>query len=53
MWNIKMVQMNLFTKQTHVVNQRGKEGRGINEEFGTNRYTLLYIKDIQQGSTIK
>ena len=47
--------MNLFTKQkqTHRHKkqiygyQRGKGvGRGINEEFGINRYILLYIKQI-------
>ena len=45
--------MNLFTKQkqTHRRReqtsgyQRGKGG-GINQEFGTNRYRLLYIKQI-------
>ena len=53
MWNLKkMIQMNLFTKykQTHRLRkqsygyQRGKEGGGINWEFGINIYTLLYIK---------
>ena len=46
--------MNLFTrqKQTHrhrkqTYNyQRGKEWGKINQEFGINRYTLLYIKKI-------
>ena len=48
----KMLQVNLFTKQkqTHRLRkqtygyQRGKVGGGINDEFGINRYTLLYIK---------
>ena len=41
--------MNLFTKQkstqTHTENELmvTKEG-GINQEFGINRYTLLYVK---------
>ena len=43
--------MNLFTKQKQIYRlrkqtygyQRGKVG-GINEEFGINIYTLLYIK---------
>ena len=46
--------MNVFTKQkqTHrhrkqtYGHQRGKVGGGINLEFGINRYTLLYIKQI-------
>ena len=50
----KIIQMNLFTKQkqTHrhrkqtYCYQRGKGGGGINQEFGINRYTLLYIKQI-------
>ena len=48
-----MIQMNLFTKQKEAHRrreqiygcQRGK-GRGINCEFGINRYTLLYTKQI-------
>ena len=44
-----MTQMNLFTKQkeTHIENKlKGKFGfgEGIKQEFGMNRYTLLYIK---------
>ena len=50
----KMIQMNLFIKQkqTHRHRkkiygyQRGKGGGGINWEFGINRYTLLYIKQV-------
>ena len=46
--------MNLFTKQkqTHRHRkqtygyQRGTGDRGINQEFGINRHTLLYIKSI-------
>ena len=46
--------MNLFTKQKethrHIKQtqdyQRGKQGGGINKEFGINIYTLLYIKQI-------
>ena len=54
-WTLKkMIQMNLFTKhkQTHRHRkqtygyQRGKEVGGINLEFGINRHTLLYIKQI-------
>ena len=48
-----MIQMNLFTKpiEAHRCReqiygfQRGK-GRGINCEFGIDRYTLLYAKQI-------
>ena len=46
----KKIQMNLFTKQTHRHRkqiygyQRGKGRGGINQEFGINRYTLIYIK---------
>ena len=53
MWNLKVTQINLFTKQkqTHQQRkqtygyQRGK-GVGINWEFGINIYTLAYIKQI-------
>ena len=49
-----MIQMNLFTKwkQTHRHReqiygyQRGKVWGGINWAFGISRYTLLYIKQI-------
>ena len=51
---LKMIQMNLFTrqKQTHRHRkqnygyQRERVGgwERINKEFGINRYTLLYIK---------
>ena len=48
----KTIQINLFTKrnrQTDIENKlmitKGKRrGRGINQEFRINRYTLLYIK---------
>ena len=43
--------MNLFTKQNRLTDMENKlmvikeeRGRGINWEFGVNRYTLLYIK---------
>ena len=43
--------MNLFIKQkdaqtqkTNICLLKGKVGRGINWGFGLNRYTLLYIK---------
>ena len=62
-WNLKnMIQMNLFTKQKQIHRhrkqaygyQRGNVGGGINQEFGFNRYTLLYIKlDNQQGPTVQ
>ena len=50
----KTIQINLFTKrnrQTDIENKlmitKGKRrGRGINQEFRINRYTLLYIKQI-------
>ena len=48
-----MIQMNLFTKQKQTHRHRKqtygyqKKKRGINWEFGINRYTLvLYIKQI-------
>ena len=48
MWNLKkMIQINLFTKQTprhrKLMVTKG-EGRGTTWEFGINIYTLLYIK---------
>ena len=50
MWNLKkMIQGNLFTKQTHRVidqthgYQELRVGREIGWEFGTDRYTLLYL----------
>ena len=65
MWNLKNdTKMNLFIKQkqTHRLLEnnltvtKGERGGGSDklEEFGINRYTLLYIKiDKQQGPTIK
>ena len=54
-----MIQMNLFTKQTHRHRkqtygyQRGKGGEGVNWQYGVNRYILLYYKiDKKQGSTV-
>ena len=46
-----MIQKNIFIrqKQTHRENKQGckeEEVGGINWEFGINRYTLLYIKQI-------
>ena len=45
--------MNLFTKQKQTHRHRkklmiikGESGGGINQEFGINRYTLIYIKQI-------
>ena len=57
MWNLEkmMIQTNLYTKQkqTHrhrkqtYSYQRGKGGwGGINQEFGINIYTLLYMKEV-------
>ena len=50
MWNIKkMIQMNLFIKQTHRVTEQTHgyqevRVRGeIGWDFGTVRYTLLYL----------
>ena len=55
-WHLKkMIQMNLFTKQkqTHRYRRekkqwlpKGKVGRGINQKFWINQYTLLYITQI-------
>ena len=49
----KMLQMNLFTKQKQSHRQRKQiygyqmvNGGGVDWEFGINRYTLLYIKQI-------
>ena len=46
-----MEQMNLSTKQKQTYRHREQiydyqrgEGEGINQEFGINIYTLLYIK---------
>ena len=60
---LKMIQMNLFTKQkeTHRHRkqrygyQRGQgfgEG-GINEEFGINRYMLLYVNEINNKNLLE
>ena len=53
MWNLKMIQMNLYTKQEEMHRHRKQiygyqreRGRSINKEFGINIYTLLYIKQI-------
>ena len=55
--------MNLFTKQKETCRQRkqtygnqsGKMEGGIDQEFGSNIYTLLYIYKIdnQQGPTVQ
>ena len=56
------MQMNFFTKQkdsqTWKTNlwlpKRKAGGRGINQEFGSNIYTQLYIKQInQQGPNVQ
>jgi len=39
-----MIQMNLFTKQTHRLERMGRAGEGTVREFGINMYTLLYLK---------
>ena len=39
-----MIQMNLFTKQTHRLERMGRVGEGTVREFGINIYTLLYLK---------
>ena len=39
-----MIQMNLFTKQTHRLERMGRVGEGTVREFGINMYTLLYFK---------
>ena len=54
MWNLKKNQMNLHMKQkwTHrrkdkLMVTKGEGGQGgINQEFGINTYTILYIKQI-------
>ena len=60
LWNIKtMIQMNLFIKHCltdlenkHVYHGEGW-GRRIVREFGIDRYTLLYLKQItNQGPTV-
>ena len=46
----KMIQMNLFTKQTHRLREQtyGYQGEGraggTDLEFGIDMYTLLYLK---------
>ena len=52
MWNLKIIQMNLNTKQKETRRHRKQtygyqrgEG-GTNQEYGINRYKLLYIKQI-------
>ena len=40
-------EINLFSKQKQILwLPKGKEGRRINWEFGINRYTLRYVKQI-------
>ena len=54
MWNLKIRQMNLYTKQKWTHRQRTylqlPKGRGregvTNQEYGINRYKLLYMKQI-------
>ena len=62
MWNLKkndtneliteQKQTHRFRKQTYGY-QRGKVGRGINQEFGTNIHTTTYKIDNQQGPTVQ
>ena len=53
MWNLKYdpneliyeTEMDSMTQETNLQLPKGKEGKGgINQEFGINRYKLLYIK---------
>ena len=62
MWNLNMMEINLFTKQKQTQTQkinlwlpRGKVGGGINWEIGMDTDTLLYFKWITQtlNDTIK
>ena len=55
MWNLKENDTNELiykteidpqTKKTNFQSPKGKRGGGINQEFGVNVYTLLYIKQI-------
>ena len=54
MWNLKKKKKNIFTKQKQIPRhgkqtygyQRGNMGRGINQEFGLNRYTPLYVNQM-------
>ena len=53
MWNLKkVIQMILFTKQKqtlrHIkqIKDYQRPRGGINQEFGINVYTLLYIKQV-------
>ena len=49
----KQKQTHRHKKQTYDY-QRGKTREGINQEFGINRYTLLFIKQIKkQGPTAR
>ena len=54
-----MVQINLFTKQKQkrklkewTYSYQRSRGGWIDQEFGTDMYTLLYLKHNQQGPTI-
>ena len=56
---IKKNEINLFTKQKQTHRQRKQtyasqsgKGVGINWDFGLNRYTLLYIKQINKAYCI-
>ena len=51
-----MIQMNLFTKQTHRLERMGRVGEGTVREFGIdmvhfNMYAVFKMDD-QQGPTI-
>ena len=56
----KMIQMNLFTKQTDSQTQKtnlwlpkGKGGGWINQDFVINRYTTVYKIDKQHRPTVQ
>ena len=52
MWNLKnntneliyKTEIDSQTQKTNLQLPKGKGGGGINEEYGINRYTPLYIK---------
>ena len=54
-WNLKRMQMNLFTTLTHkqtMVTKRERGWGGINKEFGISKYKPLYKTGKQQGPSV-
>ena len=61
MWNLKnnaneliyKTEMESQRQKTNIGYQTGKKGRGINWEYGINRYYYIYKVDKQQGPTVQ